>query len=353
MILRKDYVNLIQSGKAQVKVDRTEQHNEMLNSIFPKRKDYIYYSFYYKADFKNEQFGYKCSSEPFENLPIIEANDIILDNTVIKVESEEHGKKVIEWWKEQGVDVRDAQGDCVDYYYGIFSENFNVFPESYIKREGKKIITLPSVFPEKWYMPITEDNKEVANEWRKGNAKSFLSCELDTSCFLCPNISDGSYFLQGEPVEYDKITTEEFIQNVYNPWKQGQKQETMKKINWEQAQEIIDIACANWKDKLFNKWGKKIVLKQDIDIKEDFYQEMRKACTKEQHELFDRIFGKEKEEINLNYGKGIKGLKVFKENGDLNTSLMAIALDEQNKVWLNRKFNWTLKDNILTVSHRD
>ena len=102
MILRKDYVQLIQSGKAQVKVDKTEQHNEMLNIIFEKRKGYVFSSFYYKAYFKDEQFGYKCSSEPFENLPIIEADDIILDNTVIKVESLEHGKRVIEWWKEQG-----------------------------------------------------------------------------------------------------------------------------------------------------------------------------------------------------------------------------------------------------------
>ncbi len=35
----------------------------------------------------------------------------------------------------------------------------------------------------------------------------------------------------------------------------------------------------------------KFLLKKEIEITEDFYQEMRKACTKEQNELFDKIFG--------------------------------------------------------------
>jgi len=37
MILRKDFVKLIRDGKAQVEVEKTEEHNEMLNLIFPKR----------------------------------------------------------------------------------------------------------------------------------------------------------------------------------------------------------------------------------------------------------------------------------------------------------------------------
>jgi hypothetical protein len=37
---------------------------------------------------------------------------------------------------------------------------------------------------------------------------------------------------------------------------------------------------------------------RNIEISEDFYKEMRKACTAEQHKLFDDIFGKDVEDKN-------------------------------------------------------
>jgi len=65
----------------------------------------------------------------------------------------------------------------------------------------------------------------------------------------------------------------------------------MKQITYKEAQEIIDIACDDWKEILFQKWGKCIILKEDIAISEEFYIGMRNSCTEEQHELFDKIFG--------------------------------------------------------------
>ena len=62
-------------------------------------------------------------------------------------------------------------------------------------------------------------------------------------------------------------------------------------IEYHQAQSIIDIACGPWKEKLFDKWGRQIVLKENITISETFYQEMRKACTESQNDLFNTIFG--------------------------------------------------------------
>ena len=67
----------------------------------------------------------------------------------------------------------------------------------------------------------------------------------------------------------------------------------MKTITHTQAQQIIDIACITWKVKLAAKWSKEIVLKEIIEISDNDYQEMRKACTSEQNELFDVIFGEE------------------------------------------------------------
>jgi hypothetical protein len=67
----------------------------------------------------------------------------------------------------------------------------------------------------------------------------------------------------------------------------------MKTITHNQAQQIIDIACPTWKEKLFTLWGKNIVLKQEITISEVSYKEMRNACTDKQDRLFDEIFGKD------------------------------------------------------------
>lgn len=79
----------------------------------------------------------------------------------------------------------------------------------------------------------------------------------------------------------------QFIKELEN---QTTKQQ-MKTITSEQAQSIIDIACTTWKPSLAARWATDIVLKKSIDITEEYYAEMRKACTTEQHTLFDKIFG--------------------------------------------------------------
>lgn len=62
-----------------------------------------------------------------------------------------------------------------------------------------------------------------------------------------------------------------------------------------QAQAIIKIACKEWKNTLIDKWGRQIALGEDIQVEESFYKEMRRVCTSEQHELFDAIFGRDKQ----------------------------------------------------------
>jgi hypothetical protein len=63
------------------------------------------------------------------------------------------------------------------------------------------------------------------------------------------------------------------------------------------AQRIISVACSAWKSKLAEKWATNIVLNKDTEISEEFYQEMRTACTAEQNEIFDEIFGKDEQLI--------------------------------------------------------
>lgn len=67
-------------------------------------------------------------------------------------------------------------------------------------------------------------------------------------------------------------------------------------ITWQQGQEIISAACNGWKTRLAVYWGSSIALKNNIEISERLYKEMRQACTREQHELFDKIFGKDEPE---------------------------------------------------------
>ena len=105
-------------------------------------------------------------------------------------------------------------------------------------------------------------------------------------------------------------------------------------ISPQAAKNIISNACSIWKQKLATKWGKDVVLGNKIEIEEEFYQTMRNACTKEQHMLFDSIFGKDEEFYpdgtpclvrakmgdtwSLRYADG-KGSFYF--NGTMNTSI--------------------------------
>jgi hypothetical protein len=57
------------------------------------------------------------------------------------------------------------------------------------------------------------------------------------------------------------------------------------------AMRIIDVACAPWKQKLAEQWGKNIVLDETITVSEEDYKAMHNACTADQHKLFDEIFG--------------------------------------------------------------
>ena len=74
---------------------------------------------------------------------------------------------------------------------------------------------------------------------------------------------------------------------------------TMKTITSEQGQQIIDIACPTWQERLANEWGKDIVCKRLIEISDNDYRTMRLACTKEQNEIFDQIFGRDEHSFNV------------------------------------------------------
>jgi hypothetical protein len=115
-------------------------------------------------------------------------------------------------------------------------------------------------------------------------------------------------------------------------------QEPMRTIKYSDAQRIVDIACETWKETLFDQWGRKIVLKQDITITEGFYQEMRKNCTEAQHKVFDEIFGEDKPQFKVGdwivplspkkphiaHGRGNRAYEVY----HIETSLVRVYNDQ-------------------------
>lgn len=122
------------------------------------------------------------------------------------------------------------------------------------------------------------------------------------------------------------------------------------------AKKIIDIACSSWKSKLIKKWAESLLINDYIMIEESFYKEMRIACNTEQNQIFDTIFGIDvKKEINLRDASTLDNLELFKENGDIDTSLIAIfgGIGGDKMFWLNPNFEWGLTNNFLTIGYKN
>ena len=65
-----------------------------------------------------------------------------MNNKVIKVLDIEHGKKVIEFWK-QYCDTMVFKGTDIGYYYGIINGEFDIWSDTEVRRYNAEIIELP------------------------------------------------------------------------------------------------------------------------------------------------------------------------------------------------------------------
>jgi superfamily I DNA/RNA helicase len=140
--------------------------------------------------------------------------------------------------------------------------------------ELKKV--LKAAFPnddDTWFHP------EAHFYWKYGNLDAWQSASIWPSDYRV----------------IPKFSIKEFIKNM----KQEQKVMKNRTLKPEDAQSIINIACKTWKVTLAEEWAQNIVMQRDITISEDFYKRMRSACTAEQNKLFDEIFGKDVELVEL------------------------------------------------------
>ena len=73
-----------------------------------------------------------------------------MKNEVIEVLNKEHGKKVIEYWKSKGADVRGFSGNqtrednCEFRFYGVINKRFDCYTIEFVNKHNAEIIELPS-----------------------------------------------------------------------------------------------------------------------------------------------------------------------------------------------------------------
>ena len=85
-----------------------------------------------------------------------------MNNKVIKVLNKEHGRKVIEFWK-QYCNTGDLVGTDIGYYYGIIDGKFGVWWIDEIKIANAEIIELPEEKAYQRVMLVSNDKKK----WEK------------------------------------------------------------------------------------------------------------------------------------------------------------------------------------------
>lgn len=127
-----------------------------------------------------------------------------MKNTVIKVLNKEHGKKVIDWFKSQGVNTNQHSGGCTEedgdnhIYYGSIDGFFTNFNIEDVKRKNAIIMTLPE----------TEKTQlDVCNEIYKPGMEVETCCGtigvIDNTPFRFGRSDERVYANDGEICLYD------------------------------------------------------------------------------------------------------------------------------------------------------
>ena len=206
-------------------------------------------------------------------------------NTRIEALTGALGKVIVDFYKSQGFDTSGYTG-CNNRldgdnrrYYGVKSNgDFGAFSFStdftLLTLEEAKLLVQEKTYPR--VMLVNSENK------------------IETAILRVVFIEKNGKYLAWYDVK--TLKEAEKIMNVAVwdfAWELEEKTRFPFTLTPFNAQKIISIACDNWKETLAKCWSKSIVLNQNILIDEQFYKEMRNACTTPQNELFDEIFGKD------------------------------------------------------------
>jgi hypothetical protein len=148
---------------------------------------------------------------------------------------------------------------------------------------------------------------------------------------------------------------------IVNGVKQETKTETKvmnKTIKKSDLKKIYDVACLTWQKKIETEYATRNPWGDTIEFTQSEIDEMFKAADSPQTKILEEVFGKQQKgldfrsaDINLK----VDGLPVF--GGKKVPSREAFiglpyGADKRDSFYLNPNYNWTLKNNKLTVTRK-
>lgn len=290
----------------------------------------------------------------------LKVGDVLPKNVISEWSKNEACYYHTEWTKSKVSFKDDRKIKSFKVLNGILGFEVSGTLHVFLKAEGfkefKEFMDSYS-FPEKWYLPLTdctdEQLKEL-NQWRINQPGSkyedYRICKEDI--LLSVHRYDHSYYYSDSKLpnfydDYTEITLEQFYKNILN--KNITNKNIMNnrfpfKLTEENAKKIISMACKDWRKELSDLWGSELLLNGYVMVSEEYYNKMRKACTKEQNSLFDEIFGKDSREIDLTKPDTFHNLKLFSENESCPSLVRIRKLGNYiNKgFYLNKNFNWEI-----------
>jgi hypothetical protein len=253
-------------------------------------------------------------------------------------------------------------GNGITYPFYYITDEGYITQESYVP-EGYTLTELPSevklnIGDAVRVKPDARYRTAVENDWRSGPFKQtareiqyIFKIEGDLICIDYKDYWDRDYFV----VERKNV---ELVESKI-------KEINMKNriLTPQNATRIITIACSTWKPKLAEKWATNIVLNKDTEISEEFYQEMRKACTSDQNTLFDEIFGSDEQLINISDLEIGEAMKIYDNNSRWNGIIIMriwAEVDEVRYVDINNpRSTWNNNPKFigkkvkLTITHEE
>ena len=94
-----------------------------------------------------------------------------MKNQVIKVLDFNHGREVIQYWKDRGVDVGECEGNvteftgCTFIYYGVINGKFDNYNLNMVRHYNADIIELPNRLPIPRMVLVSDWDNEDIGKW--------------------------------------------------------------------------------------------------------------------------------------------------------------------------------------------
>ena len=127
-------------------------------------------------------------------------------------------------------------------------------------------------------------------------------------------------------------------------------------ISHTDAQEIIDMVCDNWKDRLIDMWAVDILHKRNILVPETLIQEGKRVASISQMEILNQIF--KWDEIVTLQNLCVGDIKqIYNSNIEYNNSLIRPSRTRVDAFYLTDKYAWKIVMNeqgndLLVVSRK-